>query len=123
VTNFAIDFGFVVAAFVPMVVVLATGEDHLRAAWRIMLGIGCIPPLSLFYMRFKLQEPEAFQRNNMNKAKTPWSLIFKLYWKRIIVVSTIWFIYDYSSYAFGTYSAPNIQYVLGANAPLWKTFG
>lgn len=61
VTNFAIDFGFVVAAFVPMVVVLATGEQHLRAAWRIMLGIGCIPPLSLFYMRYKLQEPEAFK--------------------------------------------------------------
>jgi len=41
----------------------------------------------------------------------------------MIVVSTIWFIYDYSSYAFGTYSAPNIDNVLGADAALWKTFG
>ena len=122
-TNLAIDVGFVVAAFVPMIVVLATGEDHLRAAWRIMLGIGCIPPLSLFYMRFKLQEPEAFKRNTMAKCKTPWVLIIKKYWFRLIVVSTIWFIYDYSAYAFGTYSAPNVEVVFGEGAPLWKTFG
>lgn len=106
-----------------MIVVLATGEDHLRAAWRIMLGIGCIPPLSLFYMRYKLQEPEAFKRNTMAKCKTPWVLIIKKYWFRLIVVSTIWFIYDYSSYAFGTYSAPSVDNVLGDDAPLWKTFG
>jgi len=59
----------------------------------------------------------------MAKTRTPWGLIIKLYWKRMIVVSTIWFIYDYSSYAFGTYSAPNIDNVLGADAALWKTFG
>jgi MFS family permease len=35
-TDFAIDAGFVVAAFVPMVVVLATSENYLRAAWRIV---------------------------------------------------------------------------------------
>jgi MFS family permease len=103
--------------------VLATGENHLRAAWRIMLGIGCIPPLSLFYMRWKLQEPEAFKRNTMAKCKTPWMLILKKYWFRLLVVSTIWFIYDYSSYAFGTYSAPSIDNVLGPNAAMWKTFG
>lgn len=88
-----------------------------------MLGIGCIPPLSLFYMRYKLQEPEAFKRNTMVHAKTPWVLIFKRYWARLLVVSTIWFIYDYSSYAFGTYSSPSIKNVLGDSAPLWKTFG
>jgi len=59
----------------------------------------------------------------MAKTRTPWGLIIKLYWKRMIVVSTIWFIYDYSSYAFGTYSAPNVDNVLGADAALWKTFG
>lgn len=103
--------------------VLATTEKHLRAAWRIMLGIGVIPPLSLFYMRFKLKEPEAFRRNTMAKCKTPWKLIFKKYWFRLAVVSIIWFIYDYSAYAFGTYSAPSITNVLGDNYALWKSFG
>ena len=60
-TNSMIDIAFVIAALVAMIVVLATGEDHLRAAWRICLGIGVIPPLSLMYLRIKLQEPEAYQ--------------------------------------------------------------
>lgn len=88
-----------------------------------MLGIGVIPPLSLFYMRYKLQEPEAYKRNTMANCKTPWKLIIKKYWFRLVVVSTIWFIYDYSSYAFGTYSAPSVDNVLGPDAPMWKTFG
>src|SRR5271155_3575759 len=32
-TNFTIDVGFVVAALVPMILVLIFGEDHLRAVW------------------------------------------------------------------------------------------
>lgn len=79
-----IDVGFVVAAIVPMIVVLATTENHLRVAWRICLGIGVIPPLSLLYMRYKLDESEAFKRNAMTKAKTPWLLIFKIYWWRML---------------------------------------
>jgi hypothetical protein len=50
-TDFQIDLGFVVSAFVPMIVMLATGENHLRAAWRICLALGAIPPLSLLYLR------------------------------------------------------------------------
>lgn len=66
-TNVQIDVGFVVSSIVPMIVVLATTENHLRAAWRICLGIGVIPPLSLFYLRLKLKEPEEFNRERMNK--------------------------------------------------------
>lgn len=66
-TNVQIDAGFVVAALVPMIVVLATSENHLRAAWRICLALGVIPPLSLFYLRLKLKEPEEYNRQKMNK--------------------------------------------------------
>lgn len=64
-TNFQIDMGFVLAAFVPMVLVLIFTEDHLRVAWRVALGLGVIPPLSLFYLRLKLNEPEEFNRERM----------------------------------------------------------
>ena len=64
-TNFQIDMGFVLAAFVPMILVLIFTEDHLRAAWRVALGLGVIPPLSLFYLRLKLNEPEEFNRERM----------------------------------------------------------
>lgn len=125
-SNFQIDLGFVIAALVSMIVVLATGENHLRAAWRIMLGIGVIPPLSLIYMRYKLEEPEAFKRESMTKTKTPWKLIIKTYWPRLLVISAIWFIYDFSSYAFGTYSSEIVANLLtsaGTNPPLWKSLG
>lgn len=66
-TNFQIDAGYVVSALAPMILVLIFTEDHLRAAWRVALGLGVIPPLSLMYLRIKLQEPEEFNRERMHK--------------------------------------------------------
>jgi MFS family permease len=120
-TNVQIDFGFVVSALVPMILILIFTEDHQRAAWRVALGLGIIPPMSLFYLRLKLKEPEAFNRERMNKY--PVWLIIKFYWFRLAVVSLIWFIYDFSSYSFSIYSSIWISLILGDTAPLWKTFG
>ncbi|GAM89893.1 hypothetical protein ANO11243_079330 [Dothideomycetidae sp. 11243] len=122
-TNVQIDLGFVVAAIVPMIVVLITTENHLRAAWRICLGLGVLPPLSLLWLRFKLGEPEAYQRNSMAKTSTPWWLCIKFYWRRLIVVSTIWFLYNFSSYSFGLFSSTIIDNLLGKDTALWKSFG
>jgi len=146
-TNVQIDLGFVVAALVPMIVVslaqlldlylllehfrndtdsyqvLATTENHLRAAWRICLGLGVLPPLSLLYLRIKLQEPEAYKRETMANTKTPWLLCIKYYWFRLMIVCLIWFIYDFSSYSFGIYSSSILSNLLGKEYPLWKSFG
>ncbi|OAL44770.1 MFS general substrate transporter [Pyrenochaeta sp. DS3sAY3a] len=120
-TNVQIDLAFFISAIVATVVVLATGENHLRAAWRICLGIGILPPLSLMYLRLKLQEPEAFKRESMAKAKTPWLLVIKYYWFRLSIVSIIWFIYDFSAYSFGIYATSILANLLGEGAPLWKS--
>lgn len=120
-TNVQIDLAFFISAIVATVVVLITGEGHLRAAWRICLGIGIIPPLSLMYLRLKLQEPEAFKRESMAKAKTPWMLVIKYYWYRLTIVSIIWFIYDFSAYSFGIYATSILANLLGDSAPLWKS--
>lgn len=120
-TNVQIDLAFFISAIVATVVVVITGENHLRAAWRICLGIGIIPPLSLLYLRLKLQEPEAFQRESLAKAKTPWLLIVKFYWFRLSIVSIIWFIYDFSAYSFGIYATSILANLLGKSAPLWKS--
>jgi hypothetical protein len=76
-TNVQIDIGFVMASFVPMILVLIFSEHHLRAAWRVALGLGVIPPLSLFYLRLKLREPEEFNRETMKDTRTPWLLVIK----------------------------------------------
>ena len=55
--------------------------------------------------------------------KFPYFLIIRFYWFRLIVVSLIWFIYDFSSYSFSIYSSSWLQIILPVNAPLWKAFG
>jgi MFS family permease len=122
-TDVQIDFGFVVAAIVPMIIVLITTEDHLRVAWRVCLGLGIIPPLSLLYLRFKLEEPEAFKLETMAETKTPWWLCVKFYWFRLSVVSVIWMVYNFSSYAFGLFSSQVLANLLGDESSLWVAFG
>lgn len=122
-TNAMIDLGYVVSAFVPLVLLWIFSVHHLSAVWRLTLGLGCIPPLSLFFFRLKLKEGEAFQKTNMKKVKKyPYWLIVKFYWFRLIIVSLIWFIYDFSVYAFGTYST-NILAVLVPPGDMYKSFG
>ena len=121
-TNVQIDLGFVLSNLIPMILVLICSESHLRAAWRLSLGLGVIPPLSLFYLRLKLREPEQFNRETLKNTKTPWLLVIKYYWFRLTVVSLIWFIYDFSAYSFSIYSSAWLSLILGASAPLWKTF-
>ncbi|ATZ56441.1 hypothetical protein BCIN_13g02780 [Botrytis cinerea B05.10] len=122
-TNVMIDFGFVIGAFVPYLLVVICTEDHLRAAWRISLGLGVVPPLLLFYLRLKLKEPEEFQRESMKNAKIPYGLVIKYYWFRLLIVSLIWFIYDFSTYSFGIYSSKILSNIYGDSAPLSQSFG
>lgn len=116
-----IDSGFWVATLAAMIVTIACTERHLRAAWRICLGLAVIPPLSLLYLRIKLKEPESYARNKMRKY--PYWLIIKFYGFRLVIVSLIWFIYDFSSYSFSIYSSSWLIFLLPSTAPLWKSFG
>jgi len=52
-----IDFGFVIAAFVPLVLLWIFGLDHLRAVWRVSLGLGVIPALAVLIWRLRERSP------------------------------------------------------------------
>ncbi|RDL37096.1 uncharacterized protein BP5553_04529 [Venustampulla echinocandica] len=122
-TNVMIDWGFVVGAFVPYLLVVICTEDHLRAAWRISLGLGVVPPLLLLWLRIKLKEPEEFKRESMKYVKIPYMLVFRYYGWRLFIVSLIWFIYDFSTYSFGIYGSAILTNVLPESAPLSQAFG
>ncbi|PSR89003.1 hypothetical protein PHLCEN_2v4965 [Hermanssonia centrifuga] len=94
-TNSMIDFGFVVAAFVPLVLFWIFGENHLRAVFRLSLGLGMIPALAVFIWRLKMDEPAHFKKNSMARAPTPYLLILRRYWKEWLGISLTWFIYDF----------------------------
>ncbi|KAG6063120.1 hypothetical protein E4U32_001632 [Claviceps aff. humidiphila group G2b] len=149
-TNTMIDWGFVFGAFVPCtfdlfnpglmasnqrgsmkgkltdlfldVVAAACHSSHLETIWRTSLGIGVIFPLILFVMRMRLKEPEEFSKESMRK-NTPYLLVLRFYWWRLFCVSLIWFMYDFSTYAFGIYSSDILAGIYGDEAPLTTVFG
>ncbi|KAL8417543.1 hypothetical protein RB594_001269 [Gaeumannomyces avenae] len=122
-TNSMIDWGFVMGAFVPYVVAAAAQNTHLETIWRTSLGIGVVFPLVLLGLRFRLQEPEEFKRNSMKHAKMPYWLVLKFYGWRLLMVSLIWFIYDFLTYAFGIYSSTILANIFPSDAPLTVIFG
>jgi MFS family permease len=121
-TNFMIDSGFVVSAFVPLVLLWIFGMNHLVWVWRLTLGLGAIPPISLFILRTKFKDNEQFKKNNMKRARVPYWLVLKFYGPRLIVVALIWFMYDFSSYSFGIYSSQILATIIPGN-DLYQTFG
>ncbi|CCH45800.1 putative membrane protein [Wickerhamomyces ciferrii] len=121
-TNFMIDTGFVVSAFVPMVLLWICTPKHLEPVWRVSIGLGAIPPISLFILRIFYKEGEVFKKTQFKKVRVPYWSILKFYWFRLAIVSIIWFIYDFSAYAFGLFSS----YVISGlydSSDLYKVFG
>jgi len=122
-TNSMIDFGFVVAAFVPLVMVWIFGEHHLRAAWRLSLGLGVIPALAVFLWRMRMEEPSRFKKDGMTRVKIPYGLIIKRYWVGLTALSLSWFVYDFITYPFGLYSSTITNNITGGNSSLTVVFG
>ncbi|KAF7560036.1 hypothetical protein G7046_g4106 [Stylonectria norvegica] len=121
-TNSMIDFGFVIGAFIPYVIAAATHNGRLSVIWRVSLGMGLVFPLILFVLRLRLKEPEEFSKESLKK-KTPYLLVIRFYWFRLLCVSTIWFLYDFSTYAFGIYSSTILSGIYDGTAPLTTVFG
>ncbi|KAI8059106.1 major facilitator superfamily domain-containing protein [Gongronella butleri] len=110
VTNFVIDLGYVVSAIVPVVLLAIFTEANLEPVWRLGLGLGIVPPLSVLYFRLRMADSKAYKKSAMKK-RVPYWLIMKLYWPRILTVSLIWFVYDFISYPNGVFSSVIISKV------------
>lgn len=121
-TNTMIDAGFVASAFVPMVLLWICKPEHLTPVWRVTLGIGAIPPISLFFLRLYYVEGEQYRKTCFKKVRVPYWTVIKFYWLRLLVVSLIWFIYDLSAYSFGLFSSHIID-LLYESDDLYSTFG
>ncbi|KAK9764921.1 glycerophosphoinositol permease [Basidiobolus ranarum] len=103
VTNFVIDFGYVLSAIVPIILLSIFGDD-LDTIWRMCLGLGAIPPLSVFYFRMKMDNSTRYESGGI-KRNVPYILIVKRYWPRILTTAGLWFFYDFISYPSGVFSS------------------
>jgi MFS family permease len=122
-TNTMIDVGFVIGAFVPLVLYWIFGPHHLRAVWRLSLGLGVVPAVAVFLWRLRMEEPPNYKKNSMKSVKIPYYLVIKRYWKGLFGISLAWFIYDFITYPFGLYSSTITDAVVGKNASLTVVFG
>jgi len=122
-TNSMIDFGFVVSSFVPLVCFWIFGDDHLRAVWRVSVGLGIIPAAAVFLWRLRMDEPTRYKKDSMKNAKIPYRLIIKRYWVGLAALSLTWFIYDFITYPFGLYSSTVVNNITGGSSALSTVFG
>ncbi|KAH7913193.1 major facilitator superfamily domain-containing protein [Hygrophoropsis aurantiaca] len=122
-TNSVIDTGFVAAAFVPLVLYWIFGDNHLRAVWRISLGLGVVPAVAVFIWRLRMEEPPCYKKDSMKNIRIPYRLIFKRYWKGLLGISLAWFIYDFITYPFGIFSSTITDNVTGNTDSLTVVFG
>ncbi|KAF9933038.1 Plasma membrane permease, mediates uptake of glycerophosphoinositol and glycerophosphocholine [Linnemannia zychae] len=117
-TNTMIDFGFVVAAIVPLI--LAAAGCSYEVIWRVSFGFGVLPPLSVLYFRVKMTNSEIFQRNNL-KRNVPYLLIIRRYWKYLLGTAGSWFIYDFITYPFGIFSGTILDAAIGTDGTFVQT--
>nr|NP_595141.1 putative glycerophosphodiester transporter [Schizosaccharomyces pombe]O94342.1 RecName: Full=Probable metabolite transport protein C1271.09 [Schizosaccharomyces pombe 972h-]CAA22199.1 glycerophosphodiester transporter (predicted) [Schizosaccharomyces pombe] len=123
VTDGAIDFGFVVGALVPYILVCIFGEHHLRIVWRLSIGLGLVIPCVLLPFRIAMKDPKTYVKHKVPLTKIPWLLVLKMYGFRLFILCLIWFVYDLSAFAFGLYSSTIVDGVLPADASTARSFG
>ncbi|KAK9899730.1 MFS general substrate transporter [Cystobasidium minutum MCA 4210] len=107
-TNTMIDLGFVIANFVPYLLLQIFTEERLEWVWRLTLGLGAVFPLAVLFFRMSMREPEHYQQNSMSRIKfhkLPWGLIFRKYGLRLLGVSIAWAAYDWVAYPGSIYSS------------------
>jgi hypothetical protein len=99
------------------------GNDHLRAVWRLSLGLGFVPAAAVFLWRLKMEEPTRYKKDSMRNAPIPYGLVLKRYWKDLAAISITWFIYDFITYPFGIYSSTVVDGITGGDTRLSVVFG
>ncbi|KAF7759884.1 hypothetical protein Agabi119p4_11579 [Agaricus bisporus var. burnettii] len=121
-TNTQLGLGNVTAAFVPLVLFWIFGENHLRAVWRISLGLGMVPAGLVFFWRLNMEEPERYRKDGMQYAKIPYLLVLKKYWPRLAAISFVWFLFDFVAFPFGIFSSTIIDNLTGGTQSLSVIF-
>jgi MFS family permease len=122
-TNTMIDVGFVIGAFVPLVLYWIFGNNHLRAVWRLSLGLGVVPAVAVFFWRLRMEESKRYKRDSMKHVRIPYGLVVKRYWRSLFGISLAWFIYDFIVYPFGLYSSTITDAITGNSSSLTIVFG
>ncbi|OBT89443.1 hypothetical protein VE02_02025 [Pseudogymnoascus sp. 03VT05] len=114
VTNLPLSFGGPFAVSVFLIVLSACRNSHLGTVWRVCFGIGCVPPLTVFYFRLKMLNSKLYRRGAIKK-RVPYSLVGRYYWKSLIGTCGAWFLYDFITFPNGVFSGTIIASVVSSS--------
>jgi MFS family permease len=92
-TDFSIDFGFVMAGVIALIVIECYHENISSGVWRVCFGLGFVLPVALFFFRIRMVESTQYRKHAI-KRNVPYLLIIKRYWKPMLGTSLAWFFYD-----------------------------
>lgn len=71
------------------------GEHHLRAVWRLSLGLGVVSALAVLIWRINMDEPTRYKKDSIVREETPYWLILRRYWMSFSDIAITWFVYDF----------------------------
>ncbi|KAG6835339.1 hypothetical protein H0H93_002524, partial [Arthromyces matolae] len=74
-----------------LTVVIRFGPNHLRAVWRLSLGLGAVPAFIVLLWRLKMDEPARYKSDNMKHARIPYKLVIRRYWAPLTAISAVCF--------------------------------
>ncbi len=120
VTNFPLSLGTPFALIVFLIVYTATGSGtHLTTCARILLGLGCVWPIAVFYFRWKMATPLLYKKSAIRR-NVPYLLSIKFYWRRLIGTGACWFLYDFITFPNSVFSSTIISSVMDDTTNLTK---
>lgn len=107
IADLSASLGFAFGALVPLLLLLCFHQrvSNYDKVWRVALAMGAIPPLSIFWFRYRMAVSSAYRKSSMRKQRVPYWLALKKYWRPLLGVCGSWFIYNYISYPFGLFSS------------------
>ncbi|KAE8154881.1 major facilitator superfamily domain-containing protein [Aspergillus avenaceus] len=107
IADLSASLGFAFGALIPLLLLLCFHQQvrHYESVWRIALALGAIPPLSIFWFRYRMTVSSAYRKSAMRKQHVPYGLAVRKYWRPLVGVCGSWFIYNYISYPFGLFSS------------------
>ncbi|KAM0267278.1 hypothetical protein ACHAPA_006058 [Fusarium lateritium] len=118
VADLSAGLGYTFGALVPLLLLLCVHQrtDRYETVWRVALALGAIPPLSIFWFRLRMRTSTAYRKSALRRQRTPYVLILKKYWRRIIGAALSWFLYNWISIPFGIFSSVIISRVNASNS-------
>ncbi|KAF2788008.1 MFS general substrate transporter [Melanomma pulvis-pyrius CBS 109.77] len=124
VADVSASLGFIFSGLVPLLLLLCfrQQESQYENVWRISFALGVIPPVSIFWFRYRMAMSSAERKNSSRKTIMPYHLAIRRYWRPLLGSALAWFIYNYIAYPFGLFSS-TIASSVGAGDTLVKSYG